>query len=315
MRLQRSVLVTAALSAVLAFAVGCGGGKLTLRLDPEVGVPYEFTTFMETTSEQTVMGQEVTATQSMRMVQEMIFERLEDDAGFRVVITLGATSLGMDAAAGGNAVSLPGQGSVLMDDIATAMIGRSFAMTMSHRGKVTGVSGLVEMMDEVFEEFAPEGPLREMTRETLGQQFGEEAAQKMMTHAFLSYPQDGLSVGESWDVGVSMMGMRTESTTTLAALGDGIATFASTATTRPAAESGSEAGAMGITYETLDGTQTGTYRIDAESGMLLDADLTAHMQATIRLSIPGLSDEMAAKMGAMPMVSSSTIRVEARKLE
>ncbi len=296
-------------------ATGCGGGKLRLRLNPEDGATYEVTMTTTTTSTQTIMAIETQSTQEMRMVQEMAFSHLDDGAGFEVVVTYVSASMDMDITGNDTTIDLDAMISSPMDTVLAGFEGASFTTTMSPTGKVTSVSGIGEMVARMFDAVDLPEAMKETMRDSMKQQFGDEAMQKMMGQAFLAFPEDDIAVGESWDMTMAIMGMRVSSTFTLAALDGDIATITTDSTMAKDTDYEPGPDVIGVIYEELDGDQVGAYRLDTKTGMMLDADMTMEMTATIRPSMSGLSEAIAAMMPAIPMTATTTVRIESRKVE
>ena len=304
-----------ALAAVLLIATGCGGGKVRLRLNPEDGATYEITMTTTTTSTQTIMAIETQSTQEMRMVQEMAFSRLDDGAGFEVVVTYVSASADMDITGNDTTIDLDAIMSSPMDAVLAGFEGASFTTTMSPAGKVTSVSGIDEMVARMFDAVDLPDTMQSTLQASMEQMFGDEAMQKMMGQAFMALPEGEVEVGDSWEATMSVMGMRLSSTFTLAALDGDIATITTLSTLAKDADYAPGPDVIGVVYEELDGKQVGSHRLDTKTGLMIDADLTQEMTATVRASMPGLSDVLAAAMPVIPMTATTTIRVESRKVE
>ena len=154
-----------------------------------------------------------------------------------------------------------------------------------------------------------------MLTDALKQQFGDAPMQQTMSQAFVTFPPGPVAIGASWRVEMSTMGLRAVSEMTLESVEGGVATIVETTTMEPDPDHEPEVGALSFTYDQVDGSAGATYRVDVETGMLLDADLEQEMAATINVSMPGMPEGFASQMPPIPMVMSAVAHVELVKLD
>ncbi|MBT3267511.1 hypothetical protein HN371_10180 [Candidatus Poribacteria bacterium] len=317
MHRARATVAAGVLLAVLLAASGCGGPTLRLRLNPELGATYDFTTTVDTTAQQTVMGQEVNSTQTMRTVQEARFERAEDGESLVASTTYKSTSIEVKGTAGDLDVDLGGDGSMSdpMEAVSAALVGQSFTMTIAPNGRVTELSGLDDMTDSILASVDLPEAMKTMLRESLQQMFGDTAMQSMMSQAFVALPSHDIAVGESWTADATVIGILTRTTMTLVAVEDGIATITVAGSMQVDPDAGAPGGMPFVSYDALSGSQTGTYQLEVATGMLLRADITSDSTATMRFAVPGVADEIADQMPPIPIVTTSTVTVEVNERE
>ena len=313
----RATIRAGVLLAVLLTAFGCGGPTLRLRMNPDIGAIYESTTTVDTTAQQTVMGQEIGSTQTVRTVLETRFERAEDGESLVASTTYKSTSMTMEGTAGEQEFDSQADGGMSdpMAAVSSALVGQSFTMTLAPNGRVTSVSGLDDMAASILASVELPNAMKTTLRESMQQQFGDAAMQNMMSQAFVALPSTDIAVGESWTADATVMGALTRTTLTLATVDDGIATITVAGSMEVAPDEEEPGGMAFVSYDALTGSQSGTYRLDVATGVLLRADITSDMTATMRFAMPGVAEEIAAQMPPIPVVTTSTVTVETNRRE
>ncbi len=304
-----------ALFAILLMAIGCGDETFILRLNPELGATYEFTTSIETTAEQTVAGQESTTTQTMRTVHDMRFQAAADGDSLDGVTTFVSTSVEMSSAVGDETIDSAAldEVSAALDAVFAALAGKSFTTTVAADGRVTRVSGLDDIADIVVAAMDLSEEMKLTARESLRQTLSDASMEGTMSNMFIAHPADEIAVGESWKSAVAVSGIAAATTYTLAAVDDGIATITATGDFRPDPGYTPGDGLPTLVYDELTGSQAGRYRLDVGTGMLLHAATTSDMTGTAQFDTSGLPPEIAAQLGPILTSSGSTVTVDVFK--
>ncbi|MBT3267512.1 hypothetical protein HN371_10185 [Candidatus Poribacteria bacterium] len=315
MQIPRTTARAAVVVAALLAAVGCGDDTFILRLAPETGATYEVMTAVATTVEQTVAGQESATTLTVRTVHDMRFQPAAIGDGLDAVTTFVSASTEMSTALEGDGVD-PGVGddvSALLDTMYAAFAGKSFKTTVATDGRITGVSGLDDIVDAVVAAMDAPDDLKATLRDSMQTTLSDDSMQDTMSTLFIAYPAQEVAVGDAWTSADSTLGVATSTTYTLAAVRDGVATITSTGRVSPDPGYTAGDGLPTLAYDELTGTQTGTHRLDVGTGMLLHADATSDMTGTIRFETPGLPPEVAAEFGPILTASTSTVTVDVTK--
>jgi len=165
------------------------------------------------------------------------------------------------------------------------MVGKSFTMHVSSEGEVTQVNGMQQIVSSIGGDAA--------TKQLLQQQFSDSAFINMMNMALNIYPNREMKIGESWQKNSSaemagMMKMNTQNTYTLKSLekDNAIIAVQSTIGLLPL----SNKGVLGNIEFNLKGTQNGTIKSDAKSGMITSS--TIHQEIKGDVSAQGIKIPM-----------------------
>ncbi|HUT12734.1 MAG TPA: DUF6263 family protein [Thermoguttaceae bacterium] len=191
------------------------------------------------------------------------------------------------------------------------LVGQSFTMTLTSKGKVTSVEGVDAMLANVLESIdAPVPGLKQVMKEKMKQQFGDEALKKVMENMMAIYPDGPVAVGDTWSNRIDVatgFAMSIENTFTLKALEDDVAIVMMESKVRPNPDAEAiDMGIMKMRYE-LSGTQQGEMELDLKTGWPKRQELTQDLSGTVHVEggmIPGQSGQ------SWPIAIQSDIRVE-----
>lgn len=96
------------------------------------------------------------------------------------------------------------------------IVGKKFVMVMDKYGKVSSVTGFEKVMDELVAKFNGNKEMAEQIAASVKQQFSDEAMKSSMEMMTAIFPENPVSVGESWVVNsVLRSGMEINSQNTL----------------------------------------------------------------------------------------------------
>lgn len=168
-----------------------------------------------------------------------------------------------------------------------ALVGKSFTMKITPKGKVLSVTGLSKALEGILKDSSLEGKAREQFLETMKKQFGDEAMKTMMEKALNIYPSHPVAIGDSWSKTVSvsqMVPLTMENTWTLKEVDDKTVTLDMASVIRPA-EGKSTVNMSGLEVDVaLQGTQSGVVVLDRKSGWTLSSNAIQSVYGT--MSVP-----------------------------
>ena len=152
-----------------------------------------------------------------------------------------------------------------------ALVGSGFSMLITPQGKVLEVEGLEAMYAQMLQAIDfPDAAAEQQFRQTLEQQFGEEALKQQMSGASFEFPPEPIGIGESWTTTTELtvlMPMMIESKYTLRSVEGGLAELELSSTVNSSANAGPvDFGTVQIEYS-VSGEQQGIVQVDLASGM------------------------------------------------
>ncbi|MBW7997360.1 MAG: hypothetical protein FVQ81_12470 [Candidatus Glassbacteria bacterium] len=156
------------------------------------------------------------------------------------------------------------------------LVGESYTLRLDSRGKVLDLLGL----DRITEKMAsgvelPDGDSREMVVDGLREMAGEQAQKEMLGQLFGVYPPRPVDPGESWRVNDTgnALPIQRRGELTLREVAGGEAVVGMDAVLSTGGESlRRKLGPLEVEME-LEGVQTGTFRIDLDSGWITHREL------------------------------------------
>jgi hypothetical protein len=202
--------------------------------------------------------------------------------------------------------SKPANKSDITSQMLAALIGQSVTSVVSPRGEILSIEGVEELVRRMISKLDIPTDIRasliKNTKEKLKSQTGQ-----MMGLAV--FPESPVAVGDSWTTQNSqsaMVPILLATRTTLAALGNGLATLSlqSKITTNTKANA-VEIGDTKSSYE-LSGTQSGIMRVDQSSGLPQSFEL--HQRLTGRVFVASDKIKMPKENFSFPIYMKSTIR-------
>ncbi len=275
------LLVSTAISSAFA------ADKLDLKLNLQPGQPYKLRTVSENSMKTNMNGQDINTSQNMTMdmLSEVTARTPSGDqtlkttfARVKFVMKGPQGSVSYDSAEPGANDSNP------MVAAFTALVGKSYSLTLSQQGKTLKTTGMDELIGAMLDK-TPGGneqmrqAMRSQFEKMLGGENGPGGAGKM----FSFFPKKPVALGESWsqtDSVNAIINMKVEQTWTLDSLVNGVAVIK--AKSRMSSDSTApftEMGPMKMKMN-LNGEMSGRMRIDTKSGWMLGGTMTQHMSGT-----------------------------------
>ncbi len=281
--LPKTLLILCLLTG-LAFAEAAGqeAGPYEMSLDLEEGATYTVTVENRQNINQQIQGQSIDMTQQQTFTYRYDVTEVADDGTMTVEATYErvaaeAESMGGSFSYDSADADTSAAASPQVHMLAT-LVGRQFTFRVRPTGEVFEVQGIGEMIDAMLAAMeAPNEQARAQMEEQLRSQFDEEALHSQIERSFAFYPEDPVQVGESWTAQYTleqMVPLWVGATYTLESVEDGIATVSVNSNAN--AVSDAEPMRMGQAEVDLDlnGTQTGTLRIDLSTGLPVEMQLT-----------------------------------------
>jgi hypothetical protein len=313
---MKNMLATALILALVALLPSsparAGEEKVDLRFRLEKGQEYKVLTTMEQEIVQWLQGNEMEVLQTIGIGQTLKVTDVDDKGAMTVAATFGPVAMKMEGPQGSfefdsedppDEVPLAAQGMA-------AILGCSFTMKFTPKGKIEELTGVDEMLDKMFEGIElPDGELKDKMLEDMKKQFGADALKEMMENMMAMFPDKPVGVGDFWKQKVTItrgFPMVIESTYTLAGREDGVAELEVESTIEPNADAEPmKVGPMSMKFK-LKGTQEGTLKINEATGWFVEGKMTQEMEGeTIISGAPGQGEEM-----SIPMRIKSTITFE-----
>lgn len=171
-----------------------------------------------------------------------------------------------------------------LDSIMSALTKVSFNMSVTPAGKVTAVTGLDNIFEELFNQF---GSLSEMEKAQMRAQieetYGSEALKNSFEQSFVFLPENDVAVGETWEVNSTISGqfpVKVNGKYSLKSINDTSYVISNEANI---VMSGDEpVAARGIEMKMdITGTMKGDIVISRESGWILYSDVDQNFKGKV----------------------------------
>jgi hypothetical protein len=146
----------------------------------------------------------------------------------------------------------------MMGGMFNALKGKSFIMKVDAEGNITEVSGLNELVQSMVANMPVEEKMKPMMLQMFSAQFNEESMKQSFANAFNIFPGKPVKVGDTWEKKNAMKGMANMDMNTTYTVRD-IKGDTVTLDSRSKLNSAN-----------ISGEQTGTYRIDAGTGLVTE---------------------------------------------
>jgi hypothetical protein len=189
-----------------------------------------------------------------------------------------------------------------------ALVGQSYSMRISPKGKVLDVNGVKEMAEAVRKKL-PAGSNPDDGASPLSSFLDEQAIREMTEQSMAIYPEQPVEVGASWTTKQTMkrgMPMFTESKLTLQKREGGVATIGLTGSITPD-PSGAPMDIQGMKMKIdMAGTQDSTIQVNEATGLVQIRKGRQDLKGQIRV---GASAEGPFDM-QIPMTTATTFTVE-----
>ncbi len=280
---MQSKLITILALAALAFAPA---KKQSFQFKLEKGKSYTQSTTMKSVTKQTMQGQ--TMESENTIVGAMTFS-LKEEGKDGNVYDIAYESLGMETAMMGQKQSFSSDTAALpmvdpMSRVFAHLTGQAFTAKIALDGTVSNVQG----MDKILEKAAANaGSGAEMIVGQLSENFGNESLGASIEMLTAILPTEPVDIGDTWKnttPGTSNMPVLIHNTYTFTSLDGGIATFTVSSEVEVDPENSSmEMQGMNAQYF-LEGSRTGTMKVEMKTGWLTEAELTDDIFGSITIS-------------------------------
>jgi hypothetical protein len=181
-------------------------GQANLSMRFQTGERYLYDYHMKQVITQTIQGNSIVTQQENGSYYEMEIKNFDNNI-YTVLFTYKRTSMKIantamnieyDSAKSQNAnnpITAP----------MAALVGQSFTMKMTPKGKVLEVTGMDELIDTITETLPKiPGQTNEQIQGQLKKTFGNDAMKKMMEMAFKVYPENPVKINDSWEDKVTL---------------------------------------------------------------------------------------------------------------
>jgi hypothetical protein len=190
------------------------------------------------------------------------------------------------------------------------LLGESYTVTVTPLGKVVSVQGAADALVRAMEKAGLlEGPLKEQMQASLEQQFSDQAVQEMLESTFAVFPEQPVSVGDSWSKEVVTTGglpAIVRSTYTLASCEGGLARIEAESTLAPNPDASPiEMGPVSVRYQ-ISGTTKGPIELEVATGWITRARTEMDLAGEVVVEAPPGAPEMP----GTPMSVTGVVTIE-----
>lgn len=190
-----------------------------------------------------------------------------------------------------------------------AMVGATLTMKLTPDGRTSELQGLDALYNRMIEGMPlPAEVSREEFRQSLIDQFGDDAMGGALQNLSGAYPDHPINIGDSWPMNLTMskgVPMIIEGSYTLESVENGVARLGVTAKIRPNPEgSPMKFGEIAVRCD-LTGEETGYIEMEEGTGWVVRGEITTRF--TGQLKLEGVPEMPAGLMG--PMTTESTILI------
>lgn len=263
--------------------------SITLELNMAKGTTYTMSTTIEQDIEQNIMGMSQGVTQEMAFVYHYEVQKKKRNGIHNVDLTYEAIKFS-NATPMGSATydsSDPNSEPNMQTQAYAALVGQQLQLEMTKRGEIQEVSGIESLINHMIDAYGiPEGPQKEEVRTLVNQQFNEESIKNQLASVAITYPEEALKVGDSFDnTGEITAGfaMTINSTYTVESISKDavVLNVKSTLMTGDNSEPMSMQG-MEMIYK-LKGTQEGKVTIDPKTGWVVQSNIKLTAEGDVEL--------------------------------
>jgi hypothetical protein len=287
---MRRILICTLLSIVAA--VHCGiEKKINLRFDLQEGNIHRYTFTATQDISQTLQDQQVDMQQTIIMGYSYEVEGFDDDGNAVVRVAYERIGFMQDGPLGtieykswekSEDVPIIAQGF-------SALVGKSFTLTMTRLGEVVDVYGTEQLLDDILNSFDADldDATRGQIRNAMKSQFGDQAMVEAMEKMFALYPEMPVGVGDSWTVEqdvTSGLPMIMHHTYRVKKIEDSLVYLDVKTDVEPNEEGAHmEMGGIEMCYR-LSGTQEGSVVIDTVSGWIVESQMAQDFKGEVEVS-------------------------------
>lgn len=291
---------------ILFLVVGlCAGLSLStaqevgLSFNPDKGATYTYSYKIWQTIDQQLMGMDVNFVQEISMAYAMnVLEKNKEEVRVSFEYTDILYTLANPMMTIRYNSNKPVDNPTSMDEMVAKMynclIGRKFEAVIALDGTVKSLTGMDEVINEMFAAAGAAAGMAPGMEESLRAQMGNDALKKSFEQSLKIYPEEKVKVGDSWTVGQTseimniQWDIENQYTLTKADKKDAMLLVESVIST--SGENG------------LKGTQAGMIHLDRKTGMMREA--TIHQEIEGELSTQGM---------AIPLKIKSDVSITIRK--
>jgi hypothetical protein len=249
----------------LALVYGCNSSDskgVTLKFNLQKGKAYEYV--MDQDMQQEMNGQKTSS--KMNFVYTL---EVTDDAGSVKTLKTTYDRIALNTSMPNGDINIDSDnpssdtGSMIfsikmMREMYNSLKGKSFTMKVDAEGNITEVSGLNELVESIVANISVEEKMKPMMLQMFSTQFNDESMKQSFANAFNIFPGKPVKVGDTWEKKNAMKGMVNmdmNTTYTVREIKGDTVTLDSKSKLNSA---------------NISGEQTGTSRIDAGTGLVME---------------------------------------------
>jgi len=302
-------MLLAAAFCVEAIVLSANASAVQLSLKLNKGKTYFERTMIEQKMTQEMMGQQQIINLTIGMIQKADVLDVDSQGNMRIRYTYTWTRIKQDGPMGSMDFdsakqTTPPAGA----EGFAALVGQSFSVRISPKGKVLDVNGVKEMAEAVRQKLPPGANPADMSS-PLSSFLEEQSIREMTEQSMAVYPEKPVDVGASWTTKQTIkrgMPMFTESKLTLQKLEGGVATIALAGTIKPD-PSGPAMDVQGMKMKMdMAGTQDSTILMNEATGLVLSRKGKQNLKGQIKV---GASAEGPFDM-QIPMTMATTFTID-----
>ena len=288
-----------ALAATAAVGAQSATGPYEIRLDLQEGRTYELATRVTSLVEQSLLGMDVKIGQDMSVTYRYRVVDVDRDGAMRLEVTYDSVVMAMDI----DTPEVPAeQREAVNRELNESMLqttklleGAAFTVTAMPDGQIVSIAGTEELTERIFATL-PDDQTGQQTRDVIAGMISPETFNQSWQYMFSYLPSRPVSIGDSWERSFAMnqgMEMNVTASYRLESVSDGQLVISTEGTVVGGGLGGgplAQFEAEGIAFElSMDGTQSGTMRVDAQTGWVVAQRLTMDASGEVVLSIEGQS--------------------------
>lgn len=286
--------------------------KVKMQFAPAVGDIYHFSMIMEQSVTQTLNEQAMNVEQTMGFGFSLTAAKTDEEKNVWVDVSYEWIQIKQTGPAG--EIEFDSRNPSESEDASTkafnALIGKGYSMKVSPSGEILEISGLDTMISALLNDMEIEDEeLAAQMEEQFNKQYNEETLKEQMGNMVIQYPEGAVEIGDTWTASVkssALVPLAVDTTYTLLAYQDGIATIGTSSTISSDSEaSATDMGAYQIQYN-LSGTQEGTTDVDTAVGWSASSTITQTVTGSMTMTMG--TDEV-----AVPISILSIVRMEMDK--
>lgn len=289
----------------LTFSACKSEEELTLKFSPTVSKKYEISMNYKQDADMGGMG---SMQNTIVFVYDLLIKEKDDDKNIMILSTF--KKVGFDTKSPQGNMSFDSDvksepkdmGSAMLAKIFGSLIGESFSLVVNQDGEVIEVKGMAEVFENMIKNLGLDTvPGGMQAVNGFKEQFSNKQFKKNFGESFNILPKEEVKIGDTWDINTSsdMMGMNMEAknTYTLKEIKGDLAIVGLVSSFNlDKTQEGADAMKM-------DGTQTGTIKIDINTGMTVDGAITQSISSSTQM----MGQEMPMKINGEVKITSKEI--------